>query len=106
MARRRVFRTRVECPGLHENIRSLLATGQTVALQKTAPRTINVVPDGKPAIGSLDETIAVQVASAIDRGQSFTATVEDAWGLAGQIQWLRLKVEYLLAPISILSSYG
>jgi hypothetical protein len=75
--------------------------GRTVALGRSATDSgVTVCLDGV-VVGQLDATVGNQVASAIDRGQSFTATVENAYPIyndkfkptGAQID---IKVEYLL----------
>lgn len=97
MARRRVFKTKVECSALNSRTKRRPAIGQTVTLQKSASGPeIEVVWSEGTVVGRLDPAIGVQVASAIDRGQSFTAIIENAYQLSGGTTWIHLKVEYLL----------
>lgn len=104
MARRRVFRTRVKCPamkadlGATANQRALV--GRAVILAYKDGSSVSVLFDGK-AIGDLDESIAGRVASALDRVQMFTATIERAFPsydekLKPNGAYVDIKVEYLL----------
>jgi hypothetical protein len=97
MARRRVFNTKVECPGIDFKTKRRLATGQTVTLQKSASGSeVQIALDERTVVGRLDPAIGVQVASAIDCGQSFTASIENAYQLSSGTTWIHLKVSYLL----------
>ena len=97
MARRRVFKMKVECSALNSRTKPRPAIGQMVTLQKSASGPgIEVVWGEGTVVGSVDPAIGAQVASAIDRGQSFTATIENAYQLSGGATWIHLKVEYLL----------
>lgn len=104
MARRRVFKTRVECPGFSTDVgitsNKFAMVGRTVTLGRlTADSGVTVCLDGV-VVGQLDAKVGNQVASAIDR-QAFTATVENAYPIyndqckatGAQID---IKVEYLL----------
>jgi len=104
MSRRRVFRTRAQRPGVdtdlgsHDNRRQMI--GRPVDLLRSSPSGVNVSLNGT-VVGELDASVATQVASAIDRGQSFTATIEKAYphyinGLNQAGAQLDIKVEYLL----------
>lgn len=96
MARRRVFKTEAECRHLDLSTRRRLASGQTVGLRKSPSGCgIDAVLDDV-AVGSLPDAVAAQVASAIDRGQSFSATITECWESENGVKCLRLKVEYLL----------
>ena len=104
MARRRVFRTRVTCPGIGidlgptANQRALI--GRVVELEPKSSSDVRLLLDGA-AVGDLDEPIATKVASALDCGQVFTATVEKAFPAYNEKfepsgARLDIKVEYLL----------
>lgn len=104
MARRRVFRTRVTCPGVRDDLgptanqRALI--GRVVQLQRKSSSGVRLLLDGA-AVGDLDEPIATKVASALDYGQVFTATVENARPTYNDKfkpngAQLDIKVEYLL----------
>jgi len=107
MARRRVFHTKVECIAIKHfsdvtKVRKL--AGYAVVLEKSAVNSeIAVVLDGA-VVGHLDDVIGPQVALAIDRGQSFTTTIEESFDPyanytnSASPAWpsLSLKVEYLL----------
>ena len=105
MARRRVFKTRVQCPGFSTDVglisNKLAMVGRTVTLAKSATDSEVSVCLGDVVVGQLDATVGHQVASAIDRGQSFTALIENAYPIyndkfkptGAQID---IKVEYLL----------
>ena len=112
MARRRVFRTRVKCPGINTDLgptaRQRAMIGRVVTLEKGSGSEVNLLLDGV-GVGCLDTTVGPKVASAIDRGQVFTAVIEKAFpnyvdtGRAlgdGQFKLngadLDIKVEYLL----------
>jgi hypothetical protein len=104
MAKRRVFRTRVKCPGVTADLgptanqRELI--GRNVAFERSSDSLVNIILDGA-VVGQLDEQIAKQVASALQRGQVFTAVVGKAFPICGE-KWkqegaqLDIKVEYLL----------
>lgn len=90
MARRRVFRTRAICPGVTTNLGKkhlgtaigieqlrLQMVGRNVTFDKVSSSEINILLDGT-VVGQLREEIGNQVALAIDRGQSLTATIEAA----------------------------
>lgn len=105
MARRRVFRTRTECPGITTDLgltsNKLAIVGRTVTLQKSATNSaIAVCLDGT-VVGHLDAALGNQVAIAIDRGQSFRAVIVNAYPIY-DANWKRtsahidLKVDYLL----------
>jgi hypothetical protein len=105
MARRRVFQTKLECPGIHTDL-SLTANriamvGRTVTFEKP-PSTpeVTVCLDGA-AVGHLDNVVGPQVASAIDRGQLFTAVINNAYQnydkkFKPTAALIYLKVEYIL----------
>jgi hypothetical protein len=82
MARRRVFRTRVTCPGVTDDLgptaKQRELVGKTITLERKASSGVSLILDGA-AVGDLDEPIAAKVTSALDCGQSFTATVEKAF---------------------------
>lgn len=105
MARRRVFKTRAECPGISTDLglpsNKLALVGRLVTLEKSAslPK-IAVCLDGA-VVGHLDDEVGNQVAIAIDRGQSFTAAIINAYPIYNDrfkpiSTHLDLKVEYLL----------
>ena len=112
MARRRVFRTRAKCPGISTNIgKHALSTaigitqlrsqmrGRNVGLEKSSSE-VNITLDGT-VVGQLDPVIGVQVALAIERGQPFSAVIEDAstmydHKLTPTGAHLDIKVEYVL----------
>ena len=97
MARRRVFKTKVECSTLNSRAERLPAIGQSVTLQKSESGPgIEVVWGECAVVGCLDPAIGVQVASAIDGGLSFTAMIENAYQLSNGTMWIHLYVEYLL----------
>lgn len=104
MARRRVFRTRVTCPGVQDDL-GLTANkrafiGRIVKLERNPSSGVRLLLDGA-AVGDLDEPIAMRVASALDRGQVFTVTVENAFPTYNEKfkpngAQLDIKAEYLL----------
>jgi hypothetical protein len=104
MPKRRVFRTRAKCPGLCADLgptsNQHQMIGRAVTLEKSSGSEVNLVLDGV-IVGQLDTALGSQVASAIERGQSFTAAVEkayptydDKWQQTGA--QIDIKVEYLL----------
>lgn len=104
MARRRVFRTRVECPGIQGDFgltaNKATLIGRAVTFDKATPSHVNLLLDGA-VVGTLDAAIGEKVAFALDRGQVFTATVENAFPtytdkFKPKGASLDLKVEYLL----------
>jgi len=105
MARRRVFKTRAECPGIGVNLglksNKTAIVGRTVTLEKSASNSkVAVCLDGA-VVGHLDAGVGDQVAKAIDRGQSFTAVIIDAYPINNDnfkpiSAHIDLKVEYLL----------
>jgi hypothetical protein len=74
--------------------------GRAVTLAKSSGSEVNLVLDGV-IVGQLDTALGSQVASAIERGQSFTAAVENAYPTYDD-KWqqtgaqIDIKVEYLL----------
>jgi len=82
MARRRVFHTRVECIAIKHfsdvtKVRDL--KGCAVILEKAASNSqVAVVLDGA-VVGHLGDVVGPQVASAIDSGQTFTATIKESF---------------------------
>ncbi len=104
MATRRVFRTRAKCPGIATDLgptaNQRRMIGRIVRLERSSSAEVNVNLDGA-VVGQLDAAVGNQVASAIDRGQSFTAIIEKAHPIyndqfkqnGAQID---IKVEYLL----------
>jgi hypothetical protein len=104
MARRRVFRTRVICPGVRDDLgptaKQRALVGKIVTLERKAPSGVSLILDGA-AVGDLNEPIATKVASALDCGQVFTATVEKAFPTYNEKfrpngAQLDISVEYLL----------
>src|ERR1700690_397998 len=104
MAKRRVFRTRATCPGINADLAPVCnqhkMIGQHVALEKSLRSEVNIVLDGV-AVGHLDAAVQNQVASAIDRGQTFTAVIEKAFPIyTGRFKqsgaYIDIKIEYLL----------
>jgi hypothetical protein len=102
MARRRVFKVRTHCSGLtlrYPTDRSLFI-GRSVILEKMPDSTTGVSLDGS-VVGHLPESVSAQVASALDRGQTFTAKIINAYqdydaNLKATTVSLDLKVEYPL----------
>jgi hypothetical protein len=105
MARRRVFQTKLDCPGIHTDL-SLTANrqamiGRTVTFEKSASNAeVAVCLDGA-AVGHLDNVVGPQVALAIDRGQLFTAAINNAYQnydkqFKPTTALIYLKVEYIL----------
>ena len=106
MARRRVFETKVECPGIsvaqrlqrNELTGRCKLIGRTITFEKSPSSEVNITLDGT-VVGHLDAAVGPQVALAIDRGQSFTAVIKNAYRIAPSANsptWIDLKVEYLL----------
>jgi hypothetical protein len=112
MARRRVFKTRVKCPGVSTDLtptaKQRAMIGRVVTLEKGSRSEVNLLLDGT-VIGCLDTPVGDKVASAIDRGLVFTAVIErasptyvgngSAYGTGRFTQngaTLDIKVEYLL----------
>jgi hypothetical protein len=104
MARRRVFKTRAKCSGittdlgLTSNRQQMI--GRQVTLEKAPDSQVNVTLDGA-IVGQLDTVVGPQVASAIKHGQSFTATIRNAFPVYDAAfkqtgAELDIKVEYLL----------
>src|SRR5664279_1439461 len=83
MARRRVFKTRAECPciktdlGIISNKNAII--GRTVTLEKAAVSSEVIVRLDGAIVGQLDAPVGNQVASAIERGVTFTAAIENAF---------------------------
>jgi hypothetical protein len=113
MARRRVFQTKVECPGITNlglTSNKSAIVGRTVTFQKLALKSeVAVYLDGA-AIGHLDNVVGPQVASAIERGQLFTAVINNAYQnydktFKPTTALIYLKVEYVLekdhSPIEV-----
>lgn len=79
MAKRRVFRTRATCPGVTADLgpacNQSQMIGKHVALEKAPSSEVNIVLNGV-VVGHLDAAVESQVASAIDRGQAFTAVIK------------------------------
>ncbi len=104
MARRRVFRTRVQCPGIKADLgptaNQHIMVDRMVTLERGSGREVNLNLDGA-VVGRLDVLIGDKVASALDRGQSFKAVVERAFPIYNENfepngAHLDIKVEYLL----------
>jgi hypothetical protein len=108
MARRRVFKAKVECPGV--STVNILAPGTVIGQVVTFDRTalgsdVSVLLKGN-IIGHLDTVIGPQMAAAITRGQLFTAVIlrayfqqldpDKGFGADNLTTWVDLKVEYLL----------
>lgn len=104
MPRRRVFKTRAECPGMSTDLgptcnqRQMI--GRMVTLEKSSSSGVNITLDGA-IVGQLDAALGSQVAAAIERGQSFTAVIEKAYPIYNDQfkptgAQLDIKVEYLL----------
>jgi hypothetical protein len=74
--------------------------GRAVAIERKSESRVGLVLDGV-AVGELDGSIAAKVAAALDRGQAFTATVENAFPRYDEKfqpngAYVDLKFEYLL----------
>jgi hypothetical protein len=104
MAIRRVFRTRVQCPGIKTDlgptVNQRAMIGRVVTLEKGPSSEVNLLLDGA-IVGCLDTTIGTKVASAIERGQLFTAAIEKAFSIYNDKfkptgAQLDIKVEYRL----------
>jgi hypothetical protein len=104
MARRRVFQTEIECPGLSDlgltsNRNAVI--GRTVTLEKSASTSEVAVRLDSAVVGHLDNVVGPQVASAIDRGVSFRVVIKKAYQnydhkFKPTTASIHLKVEYLL----------
>jgi HIRAN domain len=104
MARRRVFKTRAKCPGICTDLaptsNRFAMIGRAVTLENSGNSEVAVCLDGA-VVGHLDAAVGNQVATAINRGQSFTAVVINAYPIynddfkqtSAQID---IQVEYLL----------
>jgi hypothetical protein len=104
MARRRVFRTRVQCPGISADLgptaNQHAMVGREVTLEKGVGPEVNLILDGA-VVGRLDAPIGNKVAKALDRGQVFTAAIEQALPSYNENfkqngARLDIKVDYLL----------
>jgi hypothetical protein len=104
MAQRRVFRTRVKCPGVMDDlgptVNQRAFIGRNVTLKRESSSGVSLLLDGA-AVGDLNEPIATKVASALDCGQVFTATVEKAFPMYnGKFEQcgaqIDIKVHYML----------
>jgi len=104
MARRRVFRTRVSCPGIEADLgpiaQQTAMIGRMVTLEKVSASEVSLLLGGV-VVGRLDAAVGREVASAIDRGQSFTAVIEKAFPIYDDQfkpsgAHLDIKVEYRL----------
>jgi hypothetical protein len=76
-----------------------MAVGRVVTLEKPSSSSEVIVALEGTAVGHLDAVVGPQVASAIERGQLFTAVVKNAYQhepSANATTWIDLKVEYLL----------
>lgn len=102
MARRRIFRTRLKCadelePPYHD--RRLV--GCEVSLERSSDSDVNVKLGGA-IVARLDGVLGLQVASAIDRVQAFTAMIENTFPIYNEVtftptgMYVDIKVEYLL----------
>jgi hypothetical protein len=74
--------------------------GQTVTLERSLGPEVNILLDGA-VVGQLDVETGNQVAVALERGQSFTATIENAFPSYNENfkqtgAYVDIKVEYLL----------
>lgn len=82
MARRRVFQIKVECPGISADLgltsNKNAIVGQTVTLEKSASNSEVAVCLNGAVVGHLNKVVGPQVASAINRGQLFTAVIKNA----------------------------
>src|SRR5689334_8355391 len=101
MARRRVFRTRLKAVGCQPQgaceYGHLL--GREVLLEKSSPSEVNVNLDGA-VLARIDAALGSQLASALDRGQTFTTRIEHAFPLYNDEfrqtgAYVDIKVEYL-----------
>jgi len=104
MAKRRVFKTRAKCPDINTDLGTTSSqrhlVGQTVTLERSSGPEVNILMDGA-IVGQLDPEIGKQVAVALERRQSFTATIENAFpnydkGYKQTGAYIDIKVEYLL----------
>lgn len=111
LARPRVFRTRVTCPGITADLSRIVSqtamVGQVVTLALGDHDSVALSVDGV-TVGELDADIASKVAAALARGQTFTAVVERATPIYKERSTplgqrleqmgasLDLKVEYVL----------
>jgi len=104
IAKRRVFKTRAECPGISTDCgivsNKCALIGRTVTLEKSSDSEVNITLDSA-VVGQLDAAVGKQVALAIERGQSFTAVIisaypiyNDRFNVAGA--QIDLKVGYVL----------
>ena len=105
MARRRVFKTRAECPGISAILgptsNKHAIVGRTVTLGKSASNSGTAVCLDGAVVGYLDASVGDQVAIAISRGQSFTALIINAYPIYDDnfkltSAHLDLQVEYFL----------
>lgn len=112
MATRRVFKTRVVCPGIETDLgptdKQRAMVGKVLTLQKASISEVTLLLDGA-GVGCLNAAVGSKVASAIDLGLVFTAVIEKAFpnyvdtgralgnGKFKQVgATLDIKVEYLL----------
>lgn len=82
MATRRVFRTRVVCPGIDTDLgptaKQHAMVGKAVALQRASISEVTLLLDGA-AVGCLSAAVGSKMASAIERGLVFNAVIEKAF---------------------------
>jgi hypothetical protein len=101
MARTRVFNAAIETPNLESVTRKKLRVGRRVYLKRleSDDSSVVVLLSSGELLGSIDPSIGVQIASALERGQEFKATilntVHSARSNAGA-STITLRVEYLL----------
>jgi hypothetical protein len=104
MARRRVFRTRVTCPGIKGDLGPIsdqrALVGRVVTFEKGTGSEVKLLLDSV-LVGCLDVAIGTKVGPAIDRGQAFTAVIENAFPIYNDKfkptgASVDIKVEYLL----------
>jgi hypothetical protein len=105
MARRRVFKTSAECPGIAATCKTAAEgrcfIGKTVTFEESSSGPeINIVMDGA-VVGKLDAAVQDTVGSAMNRGQSFTAVIEKASpiykGQEPTSAYVDIKLVYMLA---------
>jgi hypothetical protein len=104
MAKRRVFRTRVQCPGISADLgptaNQHAMVGRVVTFKRAPDFEVDLILDDA-VVGRLDAPIGTKVATAIDRGQVFTAVIEKAFpsyndNFKQNGAHFDIKVEYLL----------
>jgi hypothetical protein len=105
MPRRRVFHIKVECTGIKSDLgvtaNRFALFGRTIILEKSPSGSVDLFFDGA-VVGQLDDVVGPQVAAALDRGQMFTAKIENAYQnydarLKPTTARLDLKVTYFSA---------